>query len=84
VSNLARVIGRFKQRLQRLERRMGVKPGPRLIYLAPNLEASEGEETPYFVKLSSEVWAHVFDRPLSSVEVKKIKDEFGRSNDFKT
>lgn len=48
---------------------MGLKPGPRLIYLTPNLEAEEGEETPYCVKLSSEVWAHVFGRPLSNDEV---------------
>jgi hypothetical protein len=63
---------------------MAVKPGPRLIYLMPNLEAEEGEETPYCVKLSSEVWAHVFGRPLSSDEVKKLKAEFGRSNDSST
>ncbi len=75
---------RFRRRLDRLEQRMAVKPGPRLIYLIPNLEAEEGEETPYFVKLSSEVWAHVFGRPLSTEEVKKLKDEFGRSNDSAT
>jgi hypothetical protein len=77
-------VSRTEQRLQRLERRIGLKPGPRLIYLMPNLEADEGEETPYRVKLSSEVWAHVFRRPLSSDEVKKLTDEFGRSNDFTT
>lgn len=77
-------MSRTEQRLQRLERRIGLKPGPRLIYLMPNLEADEGEETPYCVKLSSEVWAHVFGRPLSSDEVKKLKDEFGRSNDSAT
>ena len=77
-------MSRTEQRLQRLERRMGLKPGPRVIYLMPNLEADEGEETPYCVKLSSEVWAHVFGRPLSNDEVKKLKDEFGSSNDSTT
>jgi hypothetical protein len=77
-------MARFKRRLDRLEQRIAVKPGPRLIYLMPNLEADEGEETPYCVKLSSEVWAHVFGRPLSSDEVKKLKAEFGRSNDSAT
>ena len=77
-------MARFERRLDRLEQRMAVKPGPRLIYLMPNQEAEEGEETPYRVKLSSEVWAHVFGRPLSSDEVKKLKAEFGRSNDSST
>jgi hypothetical protein len=44
----------------------------------PNLEADEDEETPYKVRLSSVVWAHVSGTPLSSDEVKKLKDEFGR------
>ena len=57
---------------------MRLKPGARLIYLMPNLEADEDEETPYKVKLSSVVWAHVSGTPLSSDEVKKLKDEFGR------
>jgi hypothetical protein len=48
------------------------------------LEEGVGEETPYFVKLSSEVSAHVFGRPLSTEEVKKLKDELGRSNDSAT
>ena len=77
-------MSRTEQRLQRLERRMALKPGPRVIYLMPNLEADEGEETPYCVKLSSEVWAHVSGRPLSTEEVKKLKEEFGRSNDSAT
>jgi hypothetical protein len=59
-----------------------VKPTWR--YLMPNLEADEGEETAYCVKLSSEVWLHVFGRPLSSDEVKKLKAEFGRSNESTT
>jgi len=61
--------GRFEQRIERLEQRMGVKPGPRLIYLMPNLEPDEPEETPYLVKLSSDVWAHVFGAPLSDVSL---------------
>jgi hypothetical protein len=38
-------MGRFEQRVEKLEQRMGVKPGPRLIYLTPNLELNEPEET---------------------------------------
>jgi hypothetical protein len=34
-----------------------------LIYFAPNQEV-ERDETPYMVKISSEVWAHVFGGPL--------------------
>jgi hypothetical protein len=55
---------------------MGVQPGPRLIYLTPNLELDEPEETPYLVKLSSDVWAHVFGAPLSDEEIRNLRKEY--------
>ena len=70
-------MARFERRLDRLEQRMGVKPGPRVIYLMPNLEAEEGEETPYCVKLSSEEWAHAFGAPLTEDDIRKLRVEYG-------
>jgi len=49
---------------------MGVKPGPRLIYMTPNLEDGDGEATPYQFKISSEVWASVFGGPLTDEEIR--------------
>ena len=47
---------------------MGRKHGQRLIYVMPNLEEGECEETPYMVKISSDLWAHVFGGPLTDKE----------------
>ena len=69
-------MNRFERRLARLELRIGIKAGPRLIYLMPNLEEDEPEESPYLVKLSSEMWAHVSGPGLSNGEIEKLKEEF--------
>ena len=62
---------------KRLEQRMRVKPGRRLIYLMPNLELDEPEETPYLIKLSSDVWVNVFGPPLTGEEIQALRDELG-------
>ena len=49
---------------------MEIKPGPRVIYLTPWLDADEPEESPYLVKLSAALWAHVFGAPLSEAEAR--------------
>ena len=46
------------RRIERLERRTTVKVGPRLIYITPNLEPDELEESPYLVNFLS-MRAHV-------------------------
>jgi hypothetical protein len=71
-------------RLARLEERIRVKPGERLIYFMPNLEEDEPAESPGLVKLSPEVWAHVFGPWLSRVEIEKLREEFRSSHDCKT
>jgi hypothetical protein len=67
-------------RLERLEKRMGAKQGPRLIYLMPNLEEEEDEqETPYCAKISSDVWAHVFGSGrLTMEEIHRLKEEYSK------
>jgi hypothetical protein len=64
------------RRLERLERRTTVKVGPRLIYITPHLEPDELEESPYLVKLSSDLWAHVFGAPLNDDEIRKLREEY--------
>ena len=49
---------------------------PRLIYITPDLQRNELEESPYLVKLSSGVWAHVFGAPLSDEEIRKLREEY--------
>ena len=68
-------MGKFEQRLKQLEQRTGTTPGPRLIYLT-NLEPDEPEETPYLIKLSSHIWAHVFGAPLSDDEIRNLREEY--------
>jgi hypothetical protein len=69
-------MSRFEQRLTRLEQRMGTNPGPRLIYLTPNLEGDESEETPYSVKISSKLWAEAFGGPFTKEEIDKLREEY--------
>jgi hypothetical protein len=69
-------MGRFEQRVMRLEQRMGTKHAPRLIYLTPNLEEDESEETPYSVKISSELWAEAFGGPFTKEEIAKLREEY--------
>ena len=68
-------MNNLDRRIERLEKMARVKQGPRLIYIGPNLEDGEGEETPYMVKISSELWAHVFGAPLSVEEIRKLREE---------
>ena len=75
MNNLAR-------RTQRLEEKLETKPGPRLIYLTPNLEGDETEETAYSVKISSEVWAYVFSSgPFTTEEVDKLREQCAEESD---
>jgi hypothetical protein len=66
----------LKRRLDRLERRTEIKPGSRIIYLTPNLDSEEPEESPYLIKLSPDVWANVFGAPLSEEEVRQLKEDY--------
>jgi hypothetical protein len=72
-------VNQLERRLGRLEQRLSIKPGARIIYFTPNLEADEPEESPYLVKLSSEVWAHVSGPGLSRIEIEMLKKEFSSS-----
>ena len=74
-------MGRFEQRLTRLELRMGTKHAPRLIYLTPNLEGDETEETAYSVKISSELWAEAFSGPFTKEEIDKLREEYAEESD---
>jgi hypothetical protein len=65
----------LKRRLERLEQRTAIKHGPRLIYITPNLELDEPEETPYLVKLSYDIWANVFGAPLSDEGIRALRHE---------
>jgi hypothetical protein len=69
-------MGRFEQRVTRLEQRMGTNHRPRLIYITPNLEEDESEETPYSVKISSELWAEAFGGPFTREEIGKLREEY--------
>jgi len=64
------------RRVEWLEEKLGARPGPRLIYLMPNLELDEPDETPHLVKLSSDIWANIYGAPLNADERQALKHEF--------
>ena len=68
-------MGRFEQRIQRLEGRMGVKRAPGAILITPQLDTDDDEESPFHIRLSAELWAHVC-APLTDDEIRALKDEF--------
>jgi len=70
----------LERRLERLERRTEIKAGPRIIYFAPNFEPDDLEESPYLIKLSSDVWAHVFGSPLSDQEIRKLREDYEKEH----
>jgi hypothetical protein len=70
-------MNRLQRRLERLEQQTRAKPGAPLIYLMPNLEEGEGQETPYSVKISSELWAHAFGAPLTEDDIRELRVEYG-------
>jgi hypothetical protein len=71
-------MSRFEQRLTRIEQRMGMKSRQRMIYLTPNLEGDKAKETPYAVKISSQVWAHVLGNsgPFTNEEIAKLREKY--------
>ena len=76
-------MGRFEQRLTRIEQRMGMKSRQRMIYLTPNLQGDRAKETPYAVKISSEVWAHVLGNsgPFTKEEIDRLRKTYAEESD---
>jgi hypothetical protein len=71
-------MSNFDIRLGRLEQRMGVKQRRTVIYITPNLEKDEGEDTPYEVKISSVLWAHAFGGgSFTEDEILWLREEYG-------
>lgn len=66
----------LKRRLHRLEKQSGTNFGPRIIYLMPNLESEEPDETPYSAKITSELWAHSHGRPLMDQEIAALRIQY--------
>lgn len=64
------------RRLRRLEKRSGTNFARRIIYLHPNLEAEEPDETPYCAKITSELWAYSFGGPLKDEEIADLRAEY--------
>jgi hypothetical protein len=71
-------MSRFGQRLTRIEQRMGMKSRERMIYLTPNLQGDKAKETPYSVKISAEVWAHVLGNsgPFTAEEIDRLRKTY--------
>jgi hypothetical protein len=70
----------LERRVDRLERRTEIKPGSRIIYLTPNLDSEEPEESPSLVKLSPDVWAHIAGAPLNEAEVRQLRVDYEKEH----
>jgi hypothetical protein len=59
---------------------MGMKSRQRIIYLTPNLQGDKAKETPYTVKISSEVWAHVLGNsgPFTKEEIDRLRETYAK------
>jgi len=71
-------LSRWKQRIERLEEKMGTKRQPQMIYLTPNLkpDGDDSEETPWSVKIAPGVWAKAFGAPFSSEDIERLRREY--------
>lgn len=70
-------MNQLERRLERLEQRMGLKRERRFIYIMPNLEEEEDQETPYKVKISRDRWAHALaGGPFTAEEIRGLKEEY--------
>jgi len=76
-------VNGLERRLQRLEQRTQIKHGCRLIYISPNLQPDELQKSAYLIKLSSDLWAHVFGAPLSDEEIRKLREEYSEEEHLK-
>ena len=61
----------IERRIERLEDKLGMKPGPRTIILT-NVDFSDGEEDPIFPG----VYAIVYGEPLTPKEIEDLREEY--------
>ena len=62
--------------VERLKEALGVKRLRRIIYITNLLEEGEGEETPYAVKVSSELWTHATGGSFTSDEIRELREKY--------
>jgi hypothetical protein len=73
-------MNNLERRIERLEEKLLAKHGPRLIYIHPNLGEGE-EETPYQVKVSSELWAYAMGGgPFTEEEIRQLREEYAKDD----
>jgi len=61
----------------RRHQKLRQKHEQRFIYILPNLEEEEDEETPYKVKISSDLWAHAMaGGPFTSDEIRELREKY--------
>ena len=71
-------MSNLNRRIERLEKRIGTRVGPQLIYLTPNLkpEGDDAEETPWSVKIRPGVWAKAFGAPFTADQIDNFRKEY--------
>src|SRR5262249_30903456 len=72
----ASMMSNLNRRIERLEKRIGTRVGPQLIYITPNLQPDDSEETPWSVRVAPGVWAKAFGAPFSSEDIERLRREY--------
>jgi hypothetical protein len=71
-------MSNLEGRLKRLEETTRANREERFVYILPNLEEEEDEETPYRVKVSSKLWAHAIrGGPFTDEEIQSLRQKYG-------
>jgi len=74
---------RLGWRIEPLEEKLGVNRLRRVVHITNLLEGGGGEETPWAVKVSSELWAYAAGAPFTKEEILRLAEEYGKEQDRK-
>jgi len=72
------MMSNLNRRIERLEKRIGTRVGPQLIYLTPNLKPQgDDSETPWSIKVSPHgIWAKAFGPSFTPEQIDYFRKEY--------
>lgn len=70
-------MNNLSRRIERLEQRLSAQHGEQqLVYVGPNLESDDSEETPWSVKIAPGVWAMAFGARFTAEQIDALRKEY--------
>ena len=67
-------MNNLEMRIERLEERLGIKPGPRFMIIT-NVNFLDGDETPNEMEFLPGLYVLAYGEPLTSEEIQKLREE---------